>query len=518
MNRRELLKAGVLLAALGISRRVQGLAWSGGAVTEQVESGLARDPRRPQIHLLPKANWMNDPNGPVYWKGQHHMFFQYNPGGAYWGDMHWGHAVSDDLVHWRHLPVALAPTPGGPDAAGCFSGTAVIDGGVVTVLYTGVVNAADEATLRDGAHRFRETQCLATSDDPELKVWRKRPQPVIAAPPAGMQVTGFRDPSPWRQGDAWYMTVGSGVAHEGGMVLLYRSNREWGDLREWEYLHPVASGVSLGTAGANPVDTGDMWECPELFPLGGKHVLIYSSRGKVHWQTGVLDEQAMRFHAERYGELDYGTYYAAKTQMDHDGNRIVWGWINETRPPAEYKTAGWAGMMSLPRVLTLKPDGTLGMEMLSTVRGLREQEQRLKPGADVEAECRRMTVQSATGEMVANFARGYAFTAELVGRLASGEMAEPLVTVKYDPADGGAVTVDGVRLPLADGDEIEADFYIDGSVVELIVERSAAYTKRFYYGGSSAPTVRLQVHGTTGTLRDLRVWQMKPISADRLTT
>ncbi|HTV07324.1 MAG TPA: glycoside hydrolase family 32 protein [Acidobacteriaceae bacterium] len=511
MNRRELLKAGVVLAA-GIPRGAHRLAWAEDAA---LEAKLARDPRRPQFHLLPKRNWTNDPNGPVFWKGQYHMFFQYNPDGAYWGDMHWGHAVSEDMVHWKHLPVALAPTPGGPDAQGCFSGTAVIDGDAVAVLYTGVVSAPEsEATLRDGVHSLRETQCLATSDDPELKVWKKRALPVIAAPPKRMRETGFRDPSPWRQGDVWYMTVGSGVEHEGGEVLLYRSK----DLRHWEYLHPVASGVGAGKAAANPVDTGDMWECPELFPLGGKHVLIYSARGKVHWQSGVLDEKAMRFHPDRYGELDYGTYYAAKTQLDRDGNRIVWGWINETRPLAEYKAAGWAGLMSLPRVLTLRGDGTLGMEVASAMRELSEGEKRLKPGADVKAECRRLAVRSATGEMLASFAVGRAFTAELVGRLASGEMKAPVLTLQCDPVDRDAVKVDGVRVSIAAGDAVEVHIYIDGSVAELIVNRSAAFTKRFYYAGSEAPEVRLWVDGPAGALRDLRVWGLKAISRDRLTT
>ena len=513
MNRRELLKAAAVAAATAGVANVRRLAWAKAGSVQALEARLALDPRRPQFHLLPKRNWMNDPNGPVYWKGRYHMFFQYNPDGAVWGDMHWGHAVSADMVHWRHLPVALAPTPGGPDAQGCFSGTAVIDGGEVAVLYTGVVSAAEsEATLRDGVHSLRETQCLATSDDPELKVWKKRAQPVIAGPPKGMRETGFRDPSPWRQGDVWYMTVGSGVEHEGGEVLLYRSK----DLRQWEYLHPVASGVGAKTTAANPVDTGDMWECPELFPLGGKHVLIYSARGHVHWQSGVLDEKAMRFHPERYGELDYGTYYAAKTQLDRDGKRIVWGWVNETRPEAEYSAAGWAGLMSLPRVLTLRGDGALGIEVLETVRELREGEKRLKPGADVEAECKRLAVRSATGEMLASFAAGKPFAAELVGELASGE--EPVLRLEYDPADGKAVKVDGVRVPIAAGDAVEARIYIDGSVAELIVNRSAAFTKRFYYAGSEAPAVQLRVQGAAGALRDLRVWDLKPISRDRLTT
>src|SRR6202030_500844 len=99
---------------------------------------LASDPLRPQYHFLPAANWMNDPNGPIYFNGAYHMFYQHNPNGAYWGDMHWGHAISHDMLHWRHLPIALAPSPGGPDKDGVFTGSTVIDNGTPTVMYTGV--------------------------------------------------------------------------------------------------------------------------------------------------------------------------------------------------------------------------------------------------------------------------------------------------------------------------------------------------------------------------------------------
>src|SRR5437660_558001 len=119
--------------------------------SEDLRERLVADPLRPQYHLLPAKNWMNDPNGPIHWNGRYHMFFQYNPNTAVWGDMHWAHAVSDDMIHWRHLPVALAPTPGWDDADGCFTGSAADDHGTATVLYTGVKSCAPEqATLRDG--------------------------------------------------------------------------------------------------------------------------------------------------------------------------------------------------------------------------------------------------------------------------------------------------------------------------------------------------------------------------------
>ena len=128
---------------------------------------------RPTYHFLPPANWMNDPNGLIQWEGQYHLFYQYNPYAAVPGNIHWGHAVSADLVHWADLPIALGPTPGSVDAGGCWSGCAVDDGGLPTLIYTG---------FRDGAQR----PCLATSQD-GLLTW------VIRTPigPFGLTILDF---------------------------------------------------------------------------------------------------------------------------------------------------------------------------------------------------------------------------------------------------------------------------------------------------------------------------------------
>ena len=166
---------------------------------------------------------MNDPNGPIFWKGAYHIFYQYNPNAAVWGDMHWAHAVSEDMIHWRHLPIALALTPGWDDADGCFTGSAVDDHGAATILYTGVKSvSADRATLREGHNNFREIQCLATSADPQLRTWTKWKQPVIQ-PPNHPTLAGFRDPFLWREKNNWILGVASGHFKKGGCVLLYRS-------------------------------------------------------------------------------------------------------------------------------------------------------------------------------------------------------------------------------------------------------------------------------------------------------
>ena len=520
VNRRDFLIGSSLLLA----RRAGNLAGRNPAAKDEgggTEMRPTADPRRPQYHLLPAANWMNDPNGPVFWNGEYHMFYQYNPHAAVWGDMHWGHAVSPDMVHWRHLPVALSPTPGGPDAAGCFSGTAVVDRGVVTVLYTGVVSVPeDQATIRNGPQSYRESQCLARSADPQLKTWTKQRAPVIASPPAGLQVTGFRDPSPWRKGNSWYMTVGSGISHQGGAVLLYRS----ADLRHWDYQHFVARGAPADREQSNPVASGDMWECPDLFPLDGRHVLIYSSQGKVHWQSGDLDEAAMIFHPAQSGILDYGSWYAAKSQLDAHGNRIVWGWIPESRPVAEYQAAGWAGMMSLPRVLSLDPDGRLKMETSPAVQVLRRGEQHceLQFADDKSAERRlnAMSIENCCGEIHCILRRGSAPLAlSLVGTLAGAEIPEPLVRLSIDPQSPNQVLVDEEPIPIAgsDPDAVEVQIWVDGSVAEIILNKVAACTRRFYYGGSQVPVVRLRVEGRPNALR-ISMWQIAPISPNRLTS
>ena len=106
------------------------------------QAGIDSDRQRPRYHFLPPANWLNDPNGLIQWRGRYHTFYQYNPNGPFHGTIHWGHAISDDSVHWEHLPIALAPTPGGPDADGCWSGCAVDHDGVPTLIYTGLAGRA----------------------------------------------------------------------------------------------------------------------------------------------------------------------------------------------------------------------------------------------------------------------------------------------------------------------------------------------------------------------------------------
>ncbi|MEE8437791.1 MAG: glycoside hydrolase family 32 protein, partial [Candidatus Neomarinimicrobiota bacterium] len=307
--------------------------------TEAVKSArqkARKDPLRPGYHFVPPAHWMNDPNGPIYYQNAYHMFYQHNPFGSEWGNISWGHASSKDLVHWKHLPIALTPTPDSYDKDGIFSGSTVINDGVPTIIYTGV---------------WPEVQCIAHSFD-NMFSWRKyEKNPVIGAPPL-KNITAFRDPFVWKEESDWFMLVGAGIKNRGGTAFLYRSK----NLHDWKYLHPLCHGP------------GKIWECPNFFPLGQKHILIVSLENGVHYTSGDFIDH--NFYPEKWNLLDFGGvkgFYAPHTMLDPTNRRIMWGWIHGGGNP-DYP---WQGMLTVPRELTLGSEGLLEQRPAKELQTLR---------------------------------------------------------------------------------------------------------------------------------------------------
>ena len=305
---------------------------------------MADDHHRPQYHFLPPAHWMNDPNGLIQFRGDYHLFYQYDPHYPNPGAKHWGHAVSRDLVHWEHWPVALTPTPGGPDAGGCWSGCAVDHDGLPP-------SSIPASAPRSSAWRRAPTGCARGA---------RRGQPVVAAPPKGSRwpVSATRASGARGKSGAWSSARDPGP---GGTALLYRSP----DLRHWEYLQPLLT--------CDQCKTGHMWECPDLFPLEHKHVLVVSPqplRRAVYFVGAYRDDA---FVPENRGEVDTGGhFYAPQTLLDDRNRRLMWGWLWEGRSKEAQAAAGWAGVMSLPRVLALGPNGAIEWafpEELATLRG-----------------------------------------------------------------------------------------------------------------------------------------------------
>jgi beta-fructofuranosidase len=459
---------------------------------------LAGNIHRPAYHFTPPANWMNDPNGIIEWQGRFHLFYQYNPHGAIWGTIHWGHAVSDDLIHWEDLPIALAPTPGGPDERGCFSGCAVDNEGVPTIVYTGV----------RGEYFEVQAQCLATSRE-ELLTWEKDPaNPVLSdIPAAACPTCDFRDPFVWREGDTWYMALASRVVGSGGAVFLYRSP----DLRTWEYLRPLL----IGTAAS----TGDVWECPNFFPLGDKWVLIVGGKGRDFPFTTfyfIGDYADGRFTPEMEGVMDHGYFYAPLAMRDSRGRRLLFGWLREGRSVEAHAAAGWAGAHAIPRELSLR-DGVLSMEPIPELEILRGEP--VQVGArHLDGNETRLDVSGRALDIVGRFE-----PAVDVGlAVACTPDASEETRIAYDPERQELIVdrsrssrLDEVEMfphraphALAAGETLELRILLDGSVLEVIANDRTSISARIYPSREDSQGVK--VFGR-GKLDAMTVWPMASI-------
>ncbi len=477
---------------------------------EALLARLAADPLRPRFHVLPQAGFLGDPCAPRFFAGNYHVFFH----GSY-GGPGWHHAMSPDLIHWRHMPIALTRTPGGYDSYGTFTGGVLPGtGDTGAIIYTGVTKVPrEQETIRNEG--LREVQCIATSADPELGRFDKLPQPVIEGPPAGMKVTGFRDPFGWKDGDTWYAGVGSGFNKVGGALLLYRSK----DARTFEYVHTLAEGTWNGLDVSNPVGSAEMWECPDFFPLGDKHVLLYSTEYKTFWEVGTFDKEALKFRSERKGKLDYGNYYAPRSMADEKGRRILWGWVQESRPADAIKAAGWSGALSLPRILSVDGAGNLQFKVAEEMETLLSDPRTMRRTHDAKAltaELATLTLPDRMGRIVCSIKTGQPCALHLM--LQSPESSggsQPFLSIRHDGKTAPpSVTVGDTVLPLhpdAKGTS-RLEIWIDGSVIELFADGREVMTTRRYDLPKDHANVSVSWEGPPASLEALSVAAMKPIS------
>jgi beta-fructofuranosidase len=516
MDRRQFIASSSLVAFHAGTSSALNLVSQDSATTSRddaLREKLSRDSLRPQYHLLPQAGFLGDPCAPRFFQGQYHTFFHGSFGGR-----GWHHAMSPDLIHWKHMPIALAPTSGSYDSYGTFTGSVLPSTEVASVVYSGVTRVPPvQETIRNEG--LREVACIATSTDADLRTWKKLNKPVIDGPPPGLRVTGFRDPFSWKDGDTWYIGVGSGFSQLGGVVLLYRST----DGRQWEYVHPLARGTWNGESSSNPVPSGEMWECPDFFPLGDKHVLIYSSEHTTFWQVGSFDKRDLRFLPERGGLLDNGAYYAPKSMLDGRNRRILWGWVQETRPEEAIKAAGWAGSMSLPRVLTLGKDNELQMEVAAEFTSLRigtvtiNQPQN---ATELSNALSRAAIRERAGEIHCTF-KASESNCRLELQLSVNSHLVSLLSITFQSTNGRpSVSIGNKTLSLnPDREGISSlHIWIDGSIIETFLDKRQAITTRCYAFPEDSGEIQVAWAGPVDLLKSMVISSIKPISDDRLTT
>ena len=297
---------------------------------------------KPLVHITADKGWINDPNAICYFKGHYHIFYQHHPYSCEWGPMHYGHVISDDLIHFKRLPIAL--TPGDPfDKDGCFSGTALVDNDKLLIAYTGFINNEDPA-------KIKQIQCLAYSLD---GITFHKMGIILDETnlPSEYLPTDFRDPKLFKKDGIYYLMVAAKKKVGGGAILLYKSF----DLKKWEFISNVL----------NHDSEGKMIECVDYHP--SLNLLLYSEQDflsdnhhclNIHsceYEIGHLNEE-YKFISSGKHLLDYGFDFYAPQVMNDKHYLIAWmNMWDRNNPSAKY---GFAGMLTIPRKVEVR-DGLL---------------------------------------------------------------------------------------------------------------------------------------------------------------
>jgi len=458
---------------------------------------LLGDPYRPTYHFVVPEDFARpaDPNGAIWWNGRYHLGYIYQDNGVHY----WGHISSRDLLHWRHHKPWLVPTPDSPEV-GIFSGNCIINkDGAATMFYHGV----------------KVGNCIATSDDPQLDVWKKLPtNPIVPveAPDQWRESAGLPyaswDPCGWLDGDTYYAIFG------GTRPAVFKART----LDSWSY---------VGDLFANGVDGISLREdvsCPDFFRLGDKWVLmgISHENGCRYYVGDWKDEQ---FHPEIHERMSWvdNTFFAPESMADPNGRRLMWAWIFDQRDKESEAAAGWSGVFSIPRELWLRDDLRLGMRPIEELKSLRYNERSLesrtlRAGETVDL----MSAPENGFELEATFEAGTASAFGLKVCCAHGNGGEETV-VGYD-RETGELFVDTTRssaremgpkvreagpFALAPSESLRLRVFVDRSVVEVFANERQAITRRIYPGAAS---LGIKAYSTGGDSRlgALDFWEMMP--------
>ena len=477
---------------------------------------LSADPHRPGYHYVNPEGNLNDPNGLCYWQGRYHLFYQaYPPEDT---RQHWGHAVSDDLVRWRDLPLAIYP---GIERC-CYSGSTLVEEDRVVACYHGT----NAGTM------------VAVSSDPLLLNWEKIPgNPVIPMIEADADGRPYRvyDPCIWKETDGYYSLSGSywdgSFFGDCRMVQhLFFSQ----DLQRWTFLGPFVQNDDF-------TEPGEDGAVPYFWPIGDRHILVFAShqRGS-QYLLGDYDSVHHRFTPTAHGRFNFGPIgpggvHAPSATPDGSGGVYVIHNINEGKP-----TEGWNHIMSLVRRLTLSDDGAVGIEPVAAIEALRHQgkqvgETRLPANeevvlAGVQGKAMELAVeidpQSAreVGIHVLRSPDCREYTAVRFYRHGhlrmSAERPDQMDAITIDSSRSSILPEVLARAPetapfaLGENEVLKLRIFVDRSVVEVFANGRQCLALRVYPDGEDSAGVSLRAQGGDAVLRSLEAWQMRSIWTD----
>ncbi|MTT33320.1 sucrose-6-phosphate hydrolase [Terrilactibacillus sp. BCM23-1] len=459
-------------------------------------------------HIMAPANWINDPNGLVQYKGEYHVFFQHHPYDENWGPMHWGHVKSKDLIHWEHCPIALAPGDA-CDKDGCFSGSAVVDGEELVLIYTG------HHLIDKEKDTFFQNQNIAISQD-GLHFTKYEQNPVIAKPPHG-STQHFRDPKVWKHNNDWYMITGHQTEDGIGQVILFKSQ----NLRDWTY---------HGVLEQSDDKHGYMWECPDFFELDGRYVLMFSPQGmepsgdlyqnlfQTGYFVGQYDYETNAFKHGDFTELDHGhDFYAVQTFKDDQGRRIAIGWMDMWESNMPTKEDGWAGALTLPRELHVSKEEQILMTPVEELKQLRKKEHTLLVDKLIE-EPLSFDVTDDLLEIEVAFDLEATTAGSFGLKVRCGQTEETVISydvnenkLSLDRSKSGK-GVSGVRrVKLPEKNHLSLRIYLDRSSIEVFAnEGIATLTSRIYPVEQNQGLSLFQSDGKV-KVTHLKAWELEDI-------
>lgn len=451
---------------------------------------------RPIYHFLPEKNWMNDPNGVCFYKGEYHLFYQYNPTGDEWGNLHWGHAKSKDCVHWVSLPTALYPSHELKEVH-CFSGCASVDGERPLLYYTSVGEGARNS--KTGAQQW----CAYSKDD--MVTWKKyEKNPILTADVHGdLKVLEWRDPFVYKEEDGWYMVLGAAV-EEMGAALLYYSRDQF----SWEF-------VKILARSSREEET--IWECPNYFELGEKKVLVVSPNGAPRYLMGS-ENNNRDFSAEQEGVIDHSGwhgFYAPNSFTDDRNRRIMIGWLTENSR-GDLKIPGWQGVQSIPRVLDTDGEALIMKPLpeLTSLRGKEEREEFLCLTGEWEAQTKGRALEILfsldASDMEETFELEFFASPDHKERtVLRYERDEDRVTLDRSQSNLSGATETtplGFRGTHTKDSRIDFHIFIDYSVAEVFVNYREAISTRVYPQGSES--INVFMRGEKGVITGLEIYEM----------
>lgn len=473
---------------------------------ERQKDNVKNGEMRQRYHFMPQTGWLNDPNGLIYFRGKYHFFFQYNPYSGFWDSMHWGHAVSEDMLHWEYLPLALAPSEEYDDypKGGCFSGSAIEHDGKLFLVYTGTANRGNGV---------EQTQCVAYSED-GIHFIKYEENPVVRAP-EGISADCFRDPKVWHHEDTYYMVCGAS-RDQRGLALIYQSK----DMLHWTYLNILAE--SRG-------EWGFMWECPDLFPAGDQFVLTFSPMGSGDhtsvYLAGDFDYKTGKFDAHTCREIDWGfDYYAPQSFLAPDGRRIMVGWSNEWEWMPLWKDwgptykEGWCGFFNLPREVRMMEDGMLQFIPIAEVKNLREDGQCKAMLAVTEEETELEAGDGVCYELLfkIDLEKTEADRLEVMLRCGAGrktvcefDFRQAEMRVDRTEADGWSRGVSRSVLCLRGKKELDVHIFSDQSSLEIFADQYCNNHSNNIFAGASQNQLKMRAHGGKAVIRDIETYGLK---------